>query len=194
MKYKNQSCTNITVPQKYVFDFKEYIFPINIFTFHRLENVYPENTSVYLKFGLHDSKRNWPHLGSKSHTWISKKKYKFHSGKSYFHSELPRTVILAGHFSWFGTCVLSTEILTCTALWEHSASALMVQWQNTCMRCRGAWVQIQVVMFTTFSLWHPWEPRFKSGIHNSFWDYVVPDRIPWMTLELYEWNLGTSFG
>jgi hypothetical protein len=28
---------------------------------------------------------------------------------------LPRTVILAGHFSWFGTCVLSTEILTCTA-------------------------------------------------------------------------------
>jgi hypothetical protein len=20
--------------------------------------------------------------------------------------------------------------------------------------------------------------RFKSGFHNSFWDYVVPDRIP----------------
>ncbi len=46
----------------------------------------------------------------------------------------------------------------------------------------------------TFSLWHSWEPRFKSGFHNSFWDYVVPDRIPWMTLELYEWNVGTSFG
>ena len=45
-----------------------------------------------------------------------------------------------------------------------------------------------------FSLWHPWEPRFKSGFHNSFWDYVVPDRISWMTLELYKWNLGTSFG
>jgi hypothetical protein len=29
--------------------------------------------------------------------------------------------------------VLSTEILTWTALWEHSASALMVQWQNTSM-------------------------------------------------------------
>ncbi len=52
----------------------------------------------------------------------------------------------------------------------------------------------RVVMFTTFSLWHPWEPRFKSDFHNSFWDYVVPDRKPWMTLELYKWNLGTSFG
>ncbi len=39
IKYKNPSCTNITVPQKYVFDFKEYIFPINTFTFHRLEYI-----------------------------------------------------------------------------------------------------------------------------------------------------------
>jgi hypothetical protein len=30
---------NITVPQKYVFDFKKYIFPINTFTFHRLEYI-----------------------------------------------------------------------------------------------------------------------------------------------------------
>ena len=95
---------------------------------------------------------------------------------------------------WFGTCVLSTEILTWTALLWFSASALMVQWQNTCMWCMGVRVQILVVMFTAFSLWHPWEPRFKSGFHNSFWDYVVPDRIPWMTLELYRWNLGTCFG
>ncbi len=41
-------------------------------------------------------------------------------------------------------------------------------------------------MFMTYLLWHPWEPRFKSGFHNSFWDYVVPDRLPWMTLELYK--------
>ena len=39
IKHKNPSCTNITVPQKYVFDFKEYIFPINTFTFHRLEYI-----------------------------------------------------------------------------------------------------------------------------------------------------------
>ncbi len=39
IKYKNPSCTNITVPQKYVFDFKEYLFPINTFTFHRLEHI-----------------------------------------------------------------------------------------------------------------------------------------------------------
>jgi hypothetical protein len=39
IKYKNTSCTNITVPQKYVFDLNEYIFPINTFTFHRLEYI-----------------------------------------------------------------------------------------------------------------------------------------------------------
>jgi hypothetical protein len=32
----------------------------------------------------------------------------------------------------------------------------------------------------------PWEPRFKSGCHNSFWDLVVPDRISLMTLEIYK--------
>jgi hypothetical protein len=46
-----------------------------------------------------------------------------------FRTTVPKTVILAGHFSWFGTCVLSTEILTWTALWGHSVSALMVQWK-----------------------------------------------------------------
>jgi hypothetical protein len=49
----------------------------------------------------------------------------------------------------------------------------MVQWQNTSKWCRGAWVQLQFVMFITFSLWHPWEPRFKSGFHNSFWVYCI---------------------
>jgi hypothetical protein len=39
IKYKNPSCTNITVPQKYVFDFREYIYPINTFAFHRLEYI-----------------------------------------------------------------------------------------------------------------------------------------------------------
>ncbi len=38
------------------------------------------------------------------------------------------------------------------------------------------------------------EPRFKSGFHNSFWDYVVSDRLSWMTLEIYKWNLRMSFG
>ncbi len=47
---------------------------------------------------------------------------------------------------------------------------------------QGSWIQIQGVKF--FSWWHPWEPRFKSGFHNSFWDLVVPDRISWMTLEI----------
>jgi hypothetical protein len=40
------------------------------------------------------------------------------------------TVILAGHFSWFGRFVPSTGILTWAGLWGHFVSALMVQWQN----------------------------------------------------------------
>ncbi len=42
---------------------------------------------------------------------------------------------------------------------------------------QGARDQIQCVVFIPFSWWHPWEPRFKSGFLNSFWDYLVPDRI-----------------
>jgi hypothetical protein len=38
-------------------------------------------------------------------------------------SELPRTVILAGHFYWFGRFVLSTGILTWIALWGHYVSS-----------------------------------------------------------------------
>ncbi len=57
---------------------------------------------------------------------------------------------------------------------------------------QGFWVQIQGVKF--FSWWHPLEPRFKSGFHNFLLGSCVPDRISWMTLEIYKWNLGTSFG
>jgi hypothetical protein len=77
-------------------------------------------------------------------------------------------------------------------MWELLVSALMVKWQKTCHRCRGLRGQIHGVKF--FSWWHSWEPRFKSGFHNLFWDLVVPDRISWMTLEIYKLNLGTSFG
>ncbi len=98
----------------------------------------------------------------------------------------------------------------------HSCRSLLLVWQTcslnwdldmdsfvgTCdgpvakylLVMEGARVQIQVLVFITFSWWHPWEPRLKSGFYNSFWDYLVPDRISWMTLEIYKWNLGTSFG
>jgi hypothetical protein len=94
---------------------------------------------------------------------------------------------------WFGRFVPSTKILAWTSLWVSIVSAVVVQLLNACLWCKGAWVQIQGVIFITFSWWHPWEPRFKSGFYNSFWDYIVPDRITWMTLELYKWNLGRSF-
>jgi hypothetical protein len=39
IKNENPSWTNKTVPRKYVFDLKEKIYPLNTFTFHRLEYV-----------------------------------------------------------------------------------------------------------------------------------------------------------
>ncbi len=198
IKYKNPSWTNITVPQKYVFDFKEYIFSINTFTYHRLEYIswkyicLLEIWITWFQKELATPRFKIPHMNFHKEILVPFRKIlvPFRTTKD-CHS--CRSLFLVWHMCT-SSCVLSTEILTWTALWGHSASALMVQWQNTCMWYRGAWVHIQVVMFTTFSLWHPMEPRFKSGFHNSFWDYVVPDRITWMTLELYEWNLGTSFG
>ncbi len=77
-------------------------------------------------------------------------------------------------------------------MWDHLVSPLMVQWQNTCQICRGPEFKPRVLSF--FSWWHPLEPRFKSGFHNSFWDLVVHDRISWMTLEIYKWKLEMSFG
>ncbi len=77
-----------------------------------------------------------------------------------------------------------------TDLWEPSLSSFDGPVTNCLLQMQGAWVQFQSI----FSWGPPWKPRFKSGFHNSFWDLVVPGRISWMTLEIYKWNLGTSFG
>jgi hypothetical protein len=95
----------------------------------------------------------------------------------------------------------------------HSCRSLLLVWQicslnwdldmdsfvwTLCISFDGPVAKYLLVMqgmiFITFSWWHPWEPRFKSGFYNSFWDYLVPDRISWMTVEICKWNLGTSFG
>jgi hypothetical protein len=89
--------------------------------------------------------------------------------------------------------------LTWTVLWEYNVLTLMVLWQITCLVCKWAWVQIQgVVCLLLFhdDILGSWEPRFKSGFHNSFWDYVVPDRIPWLwnyVNEIWERVLANSF-
>ncbi len=51
---------------------------------------------------------------------------------------------------------------------------------------QGSHVQIQGMKSYIFYFWHPWGPKFKSGFHNSVWDYVVPGRISWITLEIYK--------
>ncbi len=73
-------------------------------------------------------------------------------------------------------------------LWESLVSCFSGPVTKYLLLRQVSWVQIQGVIF------FPWEPRFKSGFHNSFWDLVVPDRISWMALEIYKWNLVMSFG
>ncbi len=62
-----------------------------------------------------------------SHTSFQKPTYEFQKRNiSSIHENISSiqnyTVILAGHFYWFGRFVPSTGILTWTALWEHCVS------------------------------------------------------------------------
>ncbi len=77
-----------------------------------------------------------------------------------------------------------------TFLWEFMSTSFDGPMTNYLLHMQGSWVRMKCI----FLRGHPWEPRFQSGFHNSFWDIVVPKRISWMTLEIYKWNLGTSFG
>ena len=81
--------------------------------------------------------------------------------------------------SWHVQCTLYSFVGTLSISFDGPVAKCLPVMQ-------GAWVQIQAVMLITFSWLHPWKPRFKSGFHNSFWDYLVPDRISWMTLEIYK--------
>ncbi len=47
-----------------------------------------------------------------------------------------------------------------------------------------SWVRILGVTFNFFSCWHPWETRFKSGFHSSFWDFLCG---------IYNWGMAISF-
>ena len=47
-----------------------------------------------------------------------------------------------------------------------------------------SWVQILGVNCNIFSCWHPWETRFKSGFHSSFWDFKC---------RIWKWGMASSF-
>jgi hypothetical protein len=97
-----------------------------------------------------------------------------------------------GNEFWLILCqeyINSKLFAVSTGLWGPSLSSFDGPVTNCLLQMQGAWVQSQSI----FSWGHPWKPRFKSGFHNSFWDLGVPCRISWMTLEIYKWNLGTSF-
>ncbi len=98
-----------------------------------------------------------------------------------------------GNEFWLILCqeyINSKLFAVSTDFWGPSLTRFDGPVTNCLLQMQGAWVQIQCI----FSWGHTWKPRFKSGFHNSFWDLVVPGRISWMSLEIYKWNLGTSFG
>ncbi len=101
-----------------------------------------------------------------------------------FHSELPRTVILAGPFYWFGRFVPSTGILTWTDLWRLYLSSFGGPMSKYLELLQGSQFRILVVKFIVFSCWHPWETRFKSGFHSSCWDLICG---------IWSWGVASSF-
>ncbi len=82
-------------------------------------------------------------------------------------SFLPDTIIgLAYLFNQLGSC----HDQLCGA---NLFLSLMVQWQKYLHQMQGAEVQIHGVKFNIFFIIPSlWEPRFKYGFHNSFWDHI----------------------
>ncbi len=93
-------------------------------------------------------------------------------------------LILAGHFFCFGRFVPSTGIFRSTALWELYASGLGGPMSTYLQLVQGSWVRTLSVNFNNFSCWHPWETRFKSGFHSSFWDFICG---------IWKWGMASSF-
>jgi hypothetical protein len=80
--------------------------------------------------------------------------------------------------------VPSAGIFTWTALCEYFISGLDGPMSKYLKLIQGSWVQILRVKFYIFSCWHPWETRFKSGFHSSFWDLICG---------IWSWGMASSF-
>ncbi len=92
--------------------------------------------------------------------------------------------ILAGHFYWLGRFVPSTEISTWTALWGFLESGSGGPMSKCLQILQGPWVRNLGEIFNIFSCWHPWETRFKSDFHSSFWDFIC---------RIWKWVMASSF-
>ncbi len=109
-------------------------------------------------------------------TGPSKQILKFATYQYYSFIQNYQGLILDGHFYWFGIFVPSTGIFTSTALWGFSVSGFGGPMSK--------WIRIQSENLTYFSCWHPWETRFKSGFHSSFWDFKC---------RIWKWGMASSF-
>ncbi len=91
---------------------------------------------------------------------------------------------LAGHFHWFGRFEFSSGILTWTALWGLLVSGSGGPMAKFLQLLQGSRVRILGEIFYIFSCWHPWQTRFKSGFHSSFWDFIC---------RIWKWVMASSF-
>ncbi len=71
-----------------------------------------------------------------------------------------------------------------TALWDIYLSGFGSLMSKYLQLLQGFWVRILGVNFKIFSCWHPWETRFKSGFHSSFWDLICG---------IWKWGSASSF-
>ncbi len=88
------------------------------------------------------------------------------------------------HSCRFGRFVPSNEDFTWAALWAHYAAGFNGPMLKILLLVQRFRVRILGVEFIYFSCWHPWETRFKSGFHSSFWDFICGT---------WNWGMASSF-
>jgi hypothetical protein len=156
-------------------------------------NIYPENASAYLIWitwfqkELATPRFKIPHMNFKKEILVPFRKIlvPFRTTKDCHYC---RSLFLVWHM---GTLNWDLDMDSFVGTFCIRCDGLVAKYLHVMQRGLssnlGCYVYIFFIMTSLGA-------RFKSGFHISFWDYVVPDRIPWVTLELYDWNLGTSFG
>ncbi len=77
--------------------------------------------------------------------------------------------------------VPSAGIFTWTALWGHYVTGFGSPMSKYLQLLQGSWMRI---FLNIFLCWHPWETRFKSGFHSSFWDFICG---------IWKWGMASSF-
>ncbi len=97
---------------------------------------------------------------------------------------VPFRTTKACHSCRFGRFVPSTGVFKSGALWGLYVTGFDGPMSKYFPLMQWSWVRILDVKFIIFSCQHPWETRFKSGFHSSFWDFISG---------IWNWGMASSF-